>query len=212
MANQYPTFSETNKIQPKDYPTFSQVNPTESIDVRLDAQGSAIQDQAIPKGFGSQMNSSNPLYDVNYDSGSAKTNNNQINNYPQNYPHNYPQNIPNYKNNMHGSTDEKYDAQNSEIYNQPISKDSYNLSNTGYDSNKKNIGGNYNYPGQGPVPQGMNPNMPPYPQGYGLVPPPHGPGMFPHHRHHHHHPHHIPPHFPPYPPRACPCEEEYYPY
>ena len=226
MSNDYPTFSAINQNQQKEYPTFNQANPTQSIDVRLDAQGSTIQDQAIPKEIG-LMNSCDPMYDVNYDSGNAKTNNNQIKNYPSNVPNyqnnvpipNYQNNVPNYQNNIHDNSDQKYDAQNSKICNQPISKDEYKVSNVAYDSGKNKIGGNYNRPV--PVPQGMNPNMPPYPQPYGLAPPhgPHGPHMlphFPHHPHHHHHPHHLPPHFPPhfpaYPPNICPCEEDYYAY
>ena len=204
MANQYPTFSETNKIQPKDYPTFSQVNPTESIDVRLDAQGSAIQDQALPKGFGNHMNSSNPLYDVNYDSGNAKIQ------HPVNDQRNmqiYPNNVPDYQNNNNVG-DQQYDAHNSKIYNKPIANDEYNVPSMAYDSKKNNGGTNYNYPSPYPQAQvqpsiqpkiapqqlAMNQNMPPYSEPYDFVPP-HGPHMFPH--------------FPVYPPEDYPYEDYY---
>ena len=49
MSNQYPVFDSSIKSQPKNYPTFSQINPTESEDVRIDDQGSIIQDQSVQK-------------------------------------------------------------------------------------------------------------------------------------------------------------------
>ena len=223
MSNQYPIFDSPIKSQPKNYPTFSQINPTESIDVRIDAQGSKIQDQPVPKKMGSYLNdSTNPMYDVNYDSGNAKTQH-SVNN--QRNMQIYPNNVPDYQNNNNVG-DQQYDAHNSKIYNKPIANDEYNVLSMAYDSKKNNGCTNYNYPSPYPQAQvqqriqpkmapqqlAMNQNMPPYSEPYDFVPP-HEPHMFPHFPHHPHFPYHphFPhhPHFPVYPPEDYPYEDYY---
>ncbi len=196
-GNQYPNLSSIIQNNPKEYPNISQISVNQSTDNRYDAQGANIQNQPIPKDMGSFHNANNPMYDINYDSESAKNYNQQIQNPPiqQNY---YPNNNPNMSQSI-GSTilDQQYDSNNAKNYNQPIS----NAPNVAYDSKQGDP--NYNYP---PT-MGMNQ----YPEGapvYDYVPPPHGPGMFPHFPHFPHHPHF--PHFPHYPP--YPPAEDYYAY
>jgi hypothetical protein len=186
MTNQYPTFdssilqNQSNKS--KEYPTFSQVNQINSVDgkdVRLDAQGSLIQAQPLPNGNEIPLNkfintSNSELYDVNYDSGSAKTNQIQI-------PHNY-QNNNNYNH--------KY-----------VPSESIKLSSVPYNSNQANdnnnaIKGRVDY--NNIISQNINQNKPEY---YDFIQsPPHGPHMFPQFPHHHPHQHfpHLPPNVYPY--------------
>ena len=198
--NQYPSLSSIIQNK-KEYPTLSQINPNESTDMRYDAQGVNIRNQSIQKGPDNFNKSTNPMYDVKYDSESAKTNSQPMQ-YPQNqnmpnYPPNYtPNNMPNYSQNINNSyLDEKYDSEKAKgmnaqnpIYDNP----GYNKElDTNYNSSSAAMG-QYNVP---PMRQ------PPY--GF-----PHGPGMFPHFPHH-------PPfgHFPPPPlPPKYPYEGDYYPY
>ena len=199
--NQYPNLSSIIKSEPKQYPSLSQINLSQNADNRYDAQGTNINNQSIPKDMGNIQNSSNPLYDVTYDSESAKNYKQPIQNQPIK-PNYYPNNNINLNQNLgNSSLDQEYDSNNANIYTHPVPKNDFKVPNTGYDS--KQADPNYNYP---PT-MGMNA----YPKGapaYDYIPPPHGPGIFPHFPHYPHYPHfpHFP-HYPPYPPAA-----DYYAY
>ena len=209
VKNEYPKFSVRISTQSKDYPSLSTININESIDQRLDVQGSKIQNQPIPKdmSYYNRKDSNNPIYDENYDSDKAKIYTQKPIQNPQIQTNYYNQNnVPNYNQNDFNEQmyDQKYDAQNSNIYHQNIPKDEYNVPSGSYDSNNynKNVASQYNYP----QPQIMNQfNQPPSgPYNF----PPHGPGMFPHHPHFPHFPHSAPP----YPPQGYPYEGNYYAY
>ena len=193
MENQYPNFSTRMSSENKDYPNLSQINLGESAaDMRYDAQGSKILNQEIQKGQDYFRDSSNRMYDAQYDSESAKNYQQPISN-PPIQPNQYvPNNIPDGSLNV----DQRYDAQNSKIYNQDIQSDEYKNLSTNYNSQdpNKQFGSN-NIP-----PNPMN-NYYPYPQQYeyGV---PHGPRMFPHFPHCPHFPHF--PHAPYYPAPAYP--------
>ena len=212
--NQYPTFNSQISTQPKEYPNLSQIVVSEAEDTTYNVQGSKIQNNPIQKGMESIRDSDNPMYDVNYDSGNAKSYvppiqnpPNQQNNIPNNIPNNAPNNVPNY--NLTNSSvresalDEQYDSEKAKVY-QPIPQGGLNDPNLTYNqkSYDKSLDTKYD---SSPAGLAMNQNNQPIPPPYGFAPPS-GPGMFPHFPHHPHFPHY--PHYPP----PYPYEPDYYAY
>ena len=199
IRNDYPQFSVRMENEPKEYPTLNEINLGESIDQRLDVQGSKIHNEPIPKdmSYYNIKDSNNSMYDQNYESGQANTPN-QPNFYNRN------NNVQNYNKVSSNDQmyDQRYDAQNSNIYQQDIPRNEYNPPSGAYDSKKynKDMSSNYNYP-QRPI---MNQYLQPPSVPYDFVPP-HGPGIFPPY----------PPRFPhaPYFPHGnYPYERDYYAY
>ncbi len=206
IKNEYPQFSVRMENEAKEYPTLSAINLGESIDQRLDVQGSKIHNEPIPKDMRNYniKDSNNPMYDQNYDSDKAKGYPNPIQNPPNQANYYNINNAPNYNKDSSNVQiyDQRYDAQNSNIYQQDISRDEYNPPSGAYDSKNfnKEISSNYNYPQK----HIMNRYMPPSSVPYDFVPP-HGPGMFPPY------PPRFPSHFN-YPHGNYPYEGNYYAY
>ena len=210
IKNEYPQFSVRMENEDKNYPTLSVIKLGESIDERLDVQGSKIHNEPIPKdmSYYNKKDSNNPMYDQNYDSDQAKVYQNPIQN-PPNQPNFYERKnkVQNYNSNDQ-MFDQRYDAQNSNIYQQDIPRNEYNPPSVAYDSKKynKEISSNYNYP----HPQNTNQYLPPFSAPYDFVPP-HGPRMFPPYPPHFPHAPYFPQHFN-YPHGNYPYEGDYYAY
>ena len=152
-------------------------------DMRYDAQGANIQNQPLPQGMTNYSinDSSNPMYDVTYDSESAKKYNQPIQNMPLQQNYNQPiQNVPLENSSISVSQsdilDQQYCSEKTKYnqYNDPnIDYVNRNLDKD-YTSTGKNQFGQLNY-------DYVRPN---------------GPRMYPHFPHHPHHPHF--PHYPHY--------------
>ena len=195
IKNEYPKFSVRMENEVKDYPTLSTINLGESIDERLDVQGSKIHNEQIPKDiiYFNIKDSDNPMYDQNYDSDKAKVYSNPIQNPPIQPNYYNRNNAPDFNKVSSNDQmyDQRYDAQNSNIYQQDIPRNEYNPPSMAYDSKKynKDINPNYNYLQPQTMNQYLQPSSAPYdyvqPHGPGMFPPypprfPHGPN-FPHH-------------------------------
>ena len=189
-SNQYPTFSSIKK-ETKNYPTLSQINQSQSGDIRYDAQGSNIQNQSLQKGVDYLDKSTDPMYDINYNSESVKKYN-QPNKYPQNPNQNLHNNMPNYSLNNSDYLDGKYDSGKAKEYNPNVEingpKQIY-----GNPEYNKDLDTNYN---SSPLAMEQYYKIPMSQPPYDYVVP-HGPGIFPQFPHHPVFPHFGHPHFPP---------------